>query len=99
MDFQSGSTTLKSKQHYGEVFFFLYSFPTDEFLILGILISVLWNMYEKNFYVSQERYGRRLEKTQRSPMFWICRINIVKMTIQPKVIYKKKHTILNKTVT
>ena len=56
-------------------------------------------MYEKNVYVSQERYGRRLEKTQRSPMFWICRINIVKMTIQPKVIYKKKTTILNKTVT
>ena len=24
-------------------------------------------------------------------MFWICRINIVKMTIQPKVIYKKKN--------
>ena len=69
MDFQSGSTTLKSKQHYGEVFFFLYSFPTDEFLNLGILISVLWNIYEKIFMSLKKDMEEDLRKHRDLPCF------------------------------
>jgi hypothetical protein len=66
-----------------------FSILTNSIKYLGMtLIEKVKDPYNKNFMSLKKEIKEDLRRWKDLPCSWICRINIVKMAIMPKAIYR-----------
>ena len=66
-----------------------FRIATNHIKYLGVTLTKhIKDLYEKNFRSLKKEIKEDLRKWKNLPCSWIGRINIVKMTILPKAIYR-----------
>ena len=66
-----------------------FTIVTNNIKYLGVTLSKqMKDLYDKNFKSLKKEIKEDLRRWKDLPCSWICRINIVKMAILPKAIYR-----------
>jgi hypothetical protein len=66
-----------------------FTIVTNNIKYLGVILTEeVKNLYDKNFMSLKKEIEKDLRRWKYLPCSWIGRINIVKMAILPKAIYK-----------
>ena len=66
-----------------------FSIVTNNIKYLGVTLTKdVKDLYDKNFKSLKKEIKEYLRKWKDLPCSWICRVNIIKMAILPKAIYR-----------